>query len=191
MNLRVVFFFAVTIAVVALFASRTSAPVVHTIPKTTRTEFPMTISIDNHGKPATPFQTVRSMIVKPGGPIIHGVPANNLGAPVAVLSCDADFHDWGMKTWFAIRTTVLNNTGIQLRYTRIVYRIENGGAYSDAILFDLKPHEMRTFRLTDGDPDPMGGASKRSYPRWMLCGAGPAQKADGTMLTFEPEFLTP
>ncbi|HET9095985.1 MAG TPA: hypothetical protein VFN37_04945 [Candidatus Baltobacteraceae bacterium] len=74
---------------------------------------------------------------------MYGIPANNLNAPVSVLSCQAAYHGTGVKAWSTIRFTVLNQTPYHLRYTRIAYRRQYGGAYSDAILFDLKPHETR------------------------------------------------
>lgn len=147
----------------------------------------MTLFVDSHGRPVSPFKTSKSTIVPIGGPHVFGVPANALGAPVSVLACDATFHGTGTKAWSTLRFTVLNQTAFRLKYTRIAHRRQYGGAYSDAILFDLKPHEMRTFTLTDGDP--VIGFAPGRYPQWMLCGAGPAQKADGSMLEFEPEFL--
>ena len=139
------------------------------------------------------FTTIRSSIVVPGSKIVYGVPENQLGAPVALVSCNVVFRGkpgsihYGMTVQF----TALNETNDKLRYTRIAFRIDRGGAYSSSVLLDMKPHEMRTFGFGAHDGATAGDVPMyyKDYPHWMLCSAGPAVKADGTTLDFEPPFL--
>ena len=149
---------------------------------------------DAHGHPASPFRTVWSHIVKLGGPIIHGIPENSLNARVAVLSCDAAFEGstTSPQEFETMRFTVMNETPYFLRYTRVAVEVDRGASYEDAILFDLKPYELRSFVLTQGGAASDGNLPEyHHYPKWMLCGAGPAQRANGQMLDFEPGFFNP
>ncbi len=152
------------------------------------------LGVDAHGNPASPFRTVWSHIVKLGGPVIHGIPENSLNARVAVLSCDASFEGstTSPQEFETMRFTVMNETPYFLRYTRIVVEVDRGPSYEDPILFDLKPYELRSFVLTQGGAAADGNLPEyHHYPKWMLCGAGPAQRANGKMLDFEPGFFNP
>ncbi len=150
---------------------------------------------DAHGRPVSPLRTVWSHIVKLGGPILHGIPENSLNARVAVLSCDAAFEGStrSPQEFETMRFTVMNETPYLLRYTRIAVEVDRGASYEDAILFDLKPYELRSFVLTQGGVFADGNFPRQyhHYPKWMLCGAGPAQRANGKMLDFEPGFFNP
>ncbi|NNM93786.1 MAG: hypothetical protein HKL92_10635 [Candidatus Eremiobacteraeota bacterium] len=127
--------------------------------------------------------------MKLGGPVVHGIPANTLQTPVAVLSYDAAYEGKTEATYFqTIRVIVMNETPYYLRYTRIAFEIDRGGSYEDAILFDLKPYEMRSFIGSEGGFAAAG--SPQNHPHWMLCGAGLAVLANGEVLQFEPSFLS-
>ncbi|MGC8484515.1 MAG: hypothetical protein ACP5O6_02615 [Candidatus Baltobacteraceae bacterium] len=165
---------------VAESASATWTPV--------RAPMPFMLTVDARGKFASPFRTLSSHVVKLGGPIVHGIPANNFPTPVAVLSCDAAFQGKTEATYFeTFRVTVMNETPYYLRYTRIAFEIDRGASYEDGILFGLKPYEMRSFIWTAGGEAADG--SPQDHPHWMLCGAGPAVLANGKVLRFEPSFF--
>ncbi len=180
---------AVTCAASGTYALAQSATA---MPTPMRARMPWSISTsltrNAHGQLYSPFRTLSSHVVKLGGPIVHGIPANSLPTPVAVLSCDAAYEGKTEATYFqTIRITVMNETPYFLRYTRIAFKIDRDGSYEDAILFDLKPYEMRSFIGTEGGY--AAGGRPQDHPHWMLCGAGPAVLANGKVLRFEPSFL--
>lgn len=188
-----ILFIATIIAAGTLALLGSGSLVAYASPSPTASPTPgLTLYVDSHGRPQSPFKTTRSTIATPGGPVLYGEPANALGAPVALLSCGATFHGAVNSAAYGsiVQFTVINNTANFLRYTRIAYRMDRSGAYDDAFLFNLKPHEVRSFTLRN-DGVMAGGDLPvfHDYPHWMLCGAGPAQEADGTILRFLPEFL--
>ncbi|NNM93787.1 MAG: hypothetical protein HKL92_10640 [Candidatus Eremiobacteraeota bacterium] len=172
------------------YAIAKSANAIPTPPTPVHAKMPFTLTIDAHGKFASPFRTLSSHIVKLGGPVVHGIPSNTIQAPVAVLSCDAAYEGKTEATYFeTIRVTVMNETPYYLRYTQIAFEIDRGGSYEDGILSGLRPYEMRSVIWTDGGIGAPGSA--KEPPHWMLCGAGPAVLANGEVLQFEPSFLRP
>ena len=186
-------FFVCALSVVAAISTLTvRAQVAPTAPPDSQ-PWHMDIYVDAHGKPGTPFITRSSTLVDVGGHHVVGVPANNLGAAVALVSCSADFSGRkGPHYSERLHFTVFNETSLPLKYVRIAWRIDGGASYVSANLFDLKPHELRRF---DDGSEGLGSDGNfpgfgKGYPQWMLCGAGPAEKNDGTVLKFEPEFLT-
>ncbi len=177
---------AVTCAASATYTSAQSATA---MPTPVRAPMPFTLVIDARGNPVSPFRTLSSHIVKLGGPIVHGIPANSLPTPVAVLSCDAAYEGKTEATYFqTIRVTLMNETPYYLRYTRIAFEIDRGASYEYAFLFDLKPYEMRSVIYTAGGI--IADGSPQDHPHWMLCGAGPAVLANGKVLRFEPSFFS-
>ena len=177
---------AVTCAASAMYTLAQSATA---MPTPVRAPMPFMLPVDAHGQLSSPFRTLSSHIVKLGGPIVHGIPANSLPTPVAVLSCDAAYEGKTEATYFqTIRVTVMNETPYYLRYTRVAFEIDRDGSYEDAILFDLKPYEMRSF--IDSEGGYAAGGRPQDHPHWMLCGAGPAVLANGKVLQFEPSFLS-
>ncbi len=172
------------------YAAAESVSAVPTPPRPVHARMPFTLTVDAQGRFASPFRTLSSHVVKLGGPVVHGIPANNIQAPVAVLSCDAAYEGTTEATYFeTIRVTVMNETPYYLRYTRIAFEVDRDGSYEDGILFGLKPYEMRSVIWTDGGIGAPG--SPRHHPHWMLCGAGPAVLANGEVLQFNPSFLNP
>ncbi len=181
---------AVTFAASSTYAVAQSTTA---MPTPTRARMPWSISTgltpNARGQLYSPFRTSSSHIVKLGGPVVPGIPANSIPTPVAVLSCDAAYEGKTEATYFqTIRVTVMNETPYYLRYTRIAFKIDRNGSYEDAILFDLKPYEMRSFIGSEGGY--AAGGRPQDHPHWMLCGAGPAVLANGKVLQFEPSFLS-